>query len=134
MNALHIVACAHFSGHNLTGGCCSGCSTLTLSMHAQVVDAGGSKNFLYALHPDQSTALSAEGGGISLSGALGKLEIRWRGNLGQLGRLQTQQIMANAANSKDVELLVISLPEVCAEPHRTTYEVQGGAPLRSRAL
>lgn len=78
----------------------------------EVVDAGGSKNFLYALHPDQSTALSAEGGGVSLSGALGKLEIRWRGNLGQLGRLQTQQIMANAANSKDVELLVISVPEV----------------------
>ncbi|CAL8469310.1 g8851 [Coccomyxa elongata] len=78
----------------------------------QVVDAGGSKNFLYALRPDQSTTLSAEGGGISLSGALGKLEIRWRGNLGQLGRLQTQQIMANAANSKDVELLVTSLPEV----------------------
>ncbi|BDA44945.1 Trafficking protein particle complex subunit 13 [Coccomyxa sp. Obi] len=78
----------------------------------EVVDAGGSKNFLYALHPDQSTALSAEGGGILLSGSLGKLEIRWRGNLGQLGRLQTQQIMANAANAKDVELLVMSLPQV----------------------
>ena len=86
----------------------------------QVVDAGGSKNFLYALHPDPSTAVSAEGGLISLIGALGKLEIRWRGNLGQLGRLQTQQIMANAANSKDVELLVISLPEVSTEPHRAT--------------
>lgn len=88
----------------------------------QVIDAGGSKNFLYALHPEQSTALSA-GGGISLSGALGKLEIRWRGNLGQLGRLQTQQIMANAANSKDVELLVVSLPEVCTEPRRLFKEV-----------
>ncbi|KAK9907945.1 hypothetical protein WJX75_000356 [Coccomyxa subellipsoidea] len=72
----------------------------------QIVDAGGSSNFLYALH---SNASPPEGG-KALCGALGKLEIRWRGNLGKLGRLQTQQIMANAANSKDVELLVTSLP------------------------
>lgn len=83
---------------------------LVLDAHflKQIVDAGGSSNFLYALH---SNASPPEGG-KALCGALGKLEIRWRGNLGKLGRLQTQQIMANAANSKDVELLVTSLPHV----------------------
>jgi len=73
------------------------------------VEAGGSSNFLYALHQHRSTSLET---GRTLVGALGKLEIRWRSNMGKLGRLQTQQIMANAANAKDVELLVTSVPEV----------------------
>ncbi|EIE21700.1 DUF974-domain-containing protein [Coccomyxa subellipsoidea C-169] len=74
----------------------------------QIVDAGGSSNFLYALHSSKASPAEA---GSALTGALGKMEIRWRGNLGKLGRLQTQQIMANAVNSKDVELLLTSLPQ-----------------------
>ena len=45
-------------------------------------------------------------------GALGKLEIRWRSQLGDSGRLQTQQILAAPALSRDASLAAISLPAV----------------------
>ena len=45
-------------------------------------------------------------------GALGKLEIRWRSQLGDSGRLQTQQILAAPALSRDASLAAVSLPAV----------------------
>ena len=45
-------------------------------------------------------------------GALGKLEIRWRSQLGDSGRLQTQQILAAPTLSRDASLAAVSLPVV----------------------
>ena len=66
---------------------------------AQIIDAGCAANFVYRL--------SSAG-----EGALGKLEIRWRSQLGDSGRLQTQQILAAPALSRDASLAAISLPAV----------------------
>ena len=67
--------------------------------HEQIIDAGCAANFVYRL--------SSAG-----EGALGKLEIRWRSQLGDSGRLQTQQILAAPALSRDASLAAISLPAV----------------------
>ncbi len=47
-------------------------------------------------------------------GALGKLEIRWRGQLGDSGRLQTQQILAAPALARDASLAAVAVPEARA--------------------
>jgi len=51
--------------------------------------SGGSVHFLFELRARESQAdAPAEGGNT-----LGKLEICWKGNMGEAGRLQTQQIL-----------------------------------------
>lgn len=54
-----------------------------------------------------------------LSGALGKLEIRWRSSSAALGRLQTQQIMASATAQKDTGVTVHSLSKASASSQST---------------
>ena len=71
----------------------------------QVIDAGCAANFVYRL--------SSVG-----EGALGKLEIRWRSQLGDSGRLQTQQILAAPSLSRDASLTVVAVPEVGAHMSR----------------
>ena len=66
---------------------------------AQIIDAGCAANFVYRLSS-------------ASEGALGKLEIRWRSQLGDSGRLQTQQILAAPALSRDASLAAVSLPAV----------------------
>lgn len=55
---------------------------------------GGVHNFLYQLSvsSDGSPLLKVEG-----SNVLGKLQITWRTNLGEPGRLQTQQILGSVS-------------------------------------
>jgi hypothetical protein len=63
-------------------------------MH-QVLDVGCGSNYLFRL--------TQRGGGAaadSAGTALGKLEIKWRGSLGEVGRLQTQQILGPPAPTK----------------------------------
>ena len=71
---------------------------------AQVISpSGGAVNLLYRLAPkDQSGKGPLETAGSGM----GKLEIKWRSSLGDVGRLQTQQILAAAAASKELELQV----------------------------
>ena len=64
----------------------------------RVLDAaGGSAHFLFELREKQSGWRGEAGAGDADAAtppdALGKLEIRWRGRMGETGRLQTQQIL-----------------------------------------
>ena len=61
----------------------------------QVLDIGCGSNYLFRL--------TRRGGGAAAEtagSALGKLEIKWRGSLGEVGRLQTQQILGPPAPTK----------------------------------
>ncbi|XP_062013195.1 uncharacterized protein LOC133729644 [Rosa rugosa] len=66
---------------------------------------GGVRNYLYQLISHGSAQTKVEGSNI-----LGKLQITWRTNLGEPGRLQTQQIMGTPITRKDIELQVVEIP------------------------
>ncbi|MCD7473408.1 hypothetical protein HAX54_015244 [Datura stramonium] len=70
---------------------------------------GGIHNFLYQLKlsSDGSPLPKVEG-----SNVLGKLQITWRTNLGEPGRLQTQQILGSPIARKDIELRAVEVPSV----------------------
>lgn len=70
---------------------------------------GGIYNYLYQLRPssDESSQIKAEG-----SSVLGKFQITWRTNLGEPGRLQTQNINSTPTPSKDVDLRAVKVPPV----------------------
>ncbi|KAG9140387.1 hypothetical protein Leryth_019608 [Lithospermum erythrorhizon] len=68
---------------------------------------GGIYNYLYQLK------LSSQGSPQSKvegSNVLGKLQITWRTNLGEPGRLQTQHILGTPISLKDVELHAMDVP------------------------
>ncbi|KAL5575448.1 hypothetical protein UlMin_017147 [Ulmus minor] len=74
-----------------------------------IKSGGGIHNYLYQLKlssPD-SPEMKVEGSNI-----LGKLQITWRTNLGEPGRLQTQQILGNPITRKEIELHVVEVPSV----------------------
>ena len=73
------------------------------------MEPGGSANFLFMLSAEHPAG--EQGTGQGLTGALGKLEIRWRSSSAALGRLQTQQIVASTAAPKDIGLTLHSLPQ-----------------------
>ncbi|XP_071689645.1 uncharacterized protein [Rutidosis leptorrhynchoides] len=66
-----------------------------------IKSGGGIHNYLYRLKSslDVSAPTKYEGSNI-----LGKLQITWRTNLGEPGRLQTQQIIGNHITYKEIEL------------------------------
>ncbi|XP_006361038.1 trafficking protein particle complex subunit 13 isoform X2 [Solanum tuberosum] len=70
---------------------------------------GGIHNFLYQLKlsSDGSPLPKVEG-----SNVLGKLQITWRTNLGEPGRLQTQQILGSPIAQKDIELRAVEVPSI----------------------
>lgn len=70
---------------------------------------GGIHNFLYQLKlsSDGSPLPKVEG-----SNVLGKLQITWRTNLGEPGRLQTQQILGSSIAQKDIELRAVEVPSI----------------------
>ncbi|KAL2495169.1 hypothetical protein Fot_38926 [Forsythia ovata] len=70
---------------------------------------GGIHNYLYQLRASsQGTAqVKVEG-----SNVLGKLQITWRTNLGEPGRLQTQHILGNPITRKVIELQAVEVPSV----------------------
>ncbi|KAL1327135.1 hypothetical protein HN51_037223 [Arachis hypogaea] len=70
---------------------------------------GGIYNYLYQLKSsaDSSAQLKVEG-----SNVLGKLQITWRTNLGEPGRLQTQQILGTPTTKKEMELQVVEVPSI----------------------
>lgn len=74
-----------------------------------VRSGGGIHNYLYQLKlsPHGSTQMKVEG-----SNFLGKLQITWRTNLGEPGRLQTQQILGTPIAHKEIELQVEEVPSV----------------------
>ncbi|KAK9057996.1 hypothetical protein SSX86_022836 [Deinandra increscens subsp. villosa] len=74
-----------------------------------IKSGGGIHNYLYQLKPllDESAPMKFEG-----SNVLGKLQITWRTNLGEPGRLQTQQITGNLITQKEIELKATKVPSV----------------------
>ncbi|KAJ0017306.1 hypothetical protein Pint_10625 [Pistacia integerrima] len=70
---------------------------------------GGIHNYLYRLRmiSNDSTPVKVQG-----SNVLGKFQITWRTNLGEPGRLQTQQILGTPITSKEIELNVVEIPSV----------------------
>ncbi|KDO75901.1 hypothetical protein CISIN_1g013275mg [Citrus sinensis] len=71
---------------------------------------GGIHNYLYQLKMlshGSSSPVKVQG-----SNVLGKLQITWRTNLGEPGRLQTQQILGTTITSKEIELNVVEVPSV----------------------
>ncbi|KAJ9168872.1 hypothetical protein P3X46_020355 [Hevea brasiliensis] len=65
---------------------------------------GGIHNYLYQLRSSSN--------GSAQSNILGKLQITWRTNLGEPGRLQTQQILGTPVTHKEIELCVMEVPSV----------------------
>ncbi|XP_073144875.1 uncharacterized protein [Henckelia pumila] len=70
---------------------------------------GGIYNYLYQLRlsSQDSARVKLEG-----SNVLGKLQITWRTNLGEPGRLQTQNILGNPITRKEIELQAVEVPSV----------------------
>lgn len=70
---------------------------------------GGIYNYLYQLKSslDDSAQTKVEGNNV-----LGKLQITWRTNLGEPGRLQTQQILGTPTTKKEIELQVVEVPSI----------------------
>ncbi|KAK3152963.1 hypothetical protein QOZ80_2BG0165890 [Eleusine coracana subsp. coracana] len=70
---------------------------------------GGIYNYLYQLKSssDESDQTKSEGSNI-----LGKFQITWRTNLGEPGRLQTQNIHSTPTASKDVDLRAMKVPPI----------------------
>ncbi|KAL9234071.1 hypothetical protein vseg_008984 [Gypsophila vaccaria] len=73
-----------------------------------IKSGGGIYNFLYQLKlsTQESTQPKVEGSNI-----LGKLQITWRTNLGEPGRLQTQQILGSPVARKEIDLQVVKVPQ-----------------------
>ncbi|XP_042520310.1 probable trafficking protein particle complex subunit 13 homolog isoform X2 [Macadamia integrifolia] len=67
---------------------------------------GGIHNYLYQLK-HSSAQMKVDGSNI-----LGKLQITWRTNLGEPGRLQTQQILGSPIAQKDIELQILDIPSL----------------------
>lgn len=70
---------------------------------------GGIHNFLYLL---KSSSQESKQTRIEGSNILGKLQITWRTNLGEPGRLQTQQILGSPVPRKEIDLQVVKIPQV----------------------
>uniref|UniRef100_A0A803LLE5 Trafficking protein particle complex subunit 13 n=1 Tax=Chenopodium quinoa TaxID=63459 RepID=A0A803LLE5_CHEQI len=72
-----------------------------------IKSGGGIHNFLYQLKlsAQESTQTRIEGSNI-----LGKLQITWRTNLGEPGRLQTQHILGSPVPRKEIDLQVVKIP------------------------
>lgn len=68
---------------------------------------GGIRNYLYQLRQPSVDSRLVE---VEGSNSLGKLQLTWRTNLGEPGRLQTQQILGNPIPHKDVDIQIVQLP------------------------
>ncbi|XP_051134016.1 uncharacterized protein LOC127253447 [Andrographis paniculata] len=101
-NATMLKSVDHSLQHNLS-------TRETFKEPVLIRSGGGIFNYLYQLKsasPD-STQLNVKG-----SNVLGKLQITWRTNLGEPGRLQTQHILGNPINRKEIELQAVEMPPV----------------------
>ncbi|WOL06042.1 trafficking protein particle complex subunit 13 [Canna indica] len=70
---------------------------------------GGIYNYLYLI---KSTLEESGQGKADGSSILGKFQITWRTNLGEPGRLQTQQIYGTPITQKDIDMHLLDVPPV----------------------
>ncbi|KAL1129601.1 hypothetical protein AAG570_012546 [Ranatra chinensis] len=76
---------------------------------ANIMLSGGSKQFLYRLSPHN---ISADLKLLVDSKFIGKLDIIWRSNLGEKGRLQTSPLHSNSPNIGNIRLSVVQIPDI----------------------
>jgi len=78
---------------------------LNTDVFGPLLNIGDTRQYLYLLQP------SIPGDPIALStSALGKLDIRWKTNMGQSGRLQTATLSRKVTQLPQFELRAINLP------------------------
>ncbi|KAA8515278.1 hypothetical protein F0562_018492 [Nyssa sinensis] len=70
---------------------------------------GGIHNYLYQLRLSSHGSAQTK---VDGSNILGKFQITWRTNLGEPGRLQTQQILSSPTTRKEIELQAVEVPSV----------------------
>ncbi|CAL9237340.1 unnamed protein product, partial [Arabidopsis halleri] len=70
---------------------------------------GGIHNYLYKLNPSADVSGQTKFLGSNI---LGKFQITWRTNLGEPGRLQTQQILGAPVSRKEINMRVVEVPAV----------------------
>ncbi|CAA7044189.1 unnamed protein product [Microthlaspi erraticum] len=70
---------------------------------------GGIHNYLYKLNPSAHVYGQSKFQGSDI---LGKFQITWRTNLGEPGRLQTQQILGAPVSRKEINIRVVEIPSV----------------------
>ncbi|KAF7803478.1 trafficking protein particle complex subunit 13 [Senna tora] len=70
---------------------------------------GGIHNYLYQLKMSSPGSAQTK---VEGSNVLGKLQITWRTNLGEPGRLQTQQILGTPITKKEIELQIVEVPSI----------------------
>jgi hypothetical protein len=85
---------------------------------------GGSSSYVFCLERERASPLQ----NASYSDVLGRLDICWRGPMGDLARLQTQPIGRDAASQsprRDVCLILTSLPDklLVEEPFQAEFSV-----------
>ncbi|XP_058196772.1 uncharacterized protein LOC131312805 isoform X1 [Rhododendron vialii] len=74
-----------------------------------IKSGGGIHNYLYQLRSSSQGSMPME---VEGSNILGKFQITWRTNLGEPGRLQTQQILGSPITRKEIELQAVEIPSV----------------------
>lgn len=67
----------------------------TFEPSVPIKSGGGIYNYLYQLKSSSNGSSETK---VEGSNVLGKLQITWRANLGEPGRLQTQQILGNVSD------------------------------------
>lgn len=74
-----------------------------------IKSGGGIHYYLYQLKSSSQGPAQMK---VDGSNVLGKLQITWRTNLGEPGRLQTQQILGSPITYKEIELQMVEVPSV----------------------
>lgn len=114
-----------------------GVLTHLLRRHAPLPPTGGARHALFRLTPKPHSAPTASAlASTDPPGALGKLEIRWRGRFGDGGRLQTQTILAAAPPIHEVTLSLVCVPALVQleQAFSVTARVRNGGRARTSAL
>uniref|UniRef100_A0A803JK96 Trafficking protein particle complex subunit 13 n=1 Tax=Xenopus tropicalis TaxID=8364 RepID=A0A803JK96_XENTR len=97
-----------------------GCSTFGTKTYLQPLDT---RQYLYCLKPKPEFAEKA--GVIKGVTVIGKLDIVWKTNLGERGRLQTSQLQRMAPGYGDVRLSIETIPDTVRleEPFDITCKI-----------
>ncbi|CAH2057603.1 unnamed protein product, partial [Thlaspi arvense] len=80
---------------------------LILNPPVIIRSGGGIHNYLYKLIPSTDVSGQTKFQGSNI---LGKFQITWRTNLGEPGRLQTQQILGAPVSRKEINMRVVEVP------------------------
>ncbi|XP_012264196.2 trafficking protein particle complex subunit 13 isoform X2 [Athalia rosae] len=75
-----------------------------------VLDSGSSRQYLYCLTPQPNVSKDSKTGNPIYATNIGKLDIVWRSNLGERGRLQTSQLLRVVPDFGDLRVKMRDIP------------------------